>query len=164
MSTDALGPPIEQLRKGTYEPPQRDQAVNRAAYRRRSPLDTLWDRGEITYPMNRAAEKLDYHHKGAQGVRVQQGDDTALNADTEYPRTYHAQKLAEAERTVLPVEWSALLAMVEETQTLEEIGRGFRPVSRREIARSTGLSVVSTGLERLALLWGFHSRAPPSTG
>lgn len=156
--TEALAPPREQLAKFTYEAPKRDQTVNRVAYRRRSPLDTLWDRGEISHPMHLAAQKLDYHHKGAQGVRVQYGEDCALNTDTEYPRTYHAQKLAIAEQNILPVEWVALTCMIEETRTLEEIGRGIRSVSRREIARQAGLSAVSTGLERLALLWGFQDR------
>jgi hypothetical protein len=156
--TEALAPTPEQLAKFTYEAPRRDQTVNRTAYRRRSPLDNLWDRGEITHPMHLAAQKLDYHHKGAQGVRVQYGEDTGLNTDTEYPRTYHAQKLALAEEYVLPSEWWALTNMIEETKTLEEIGRGIRSVSRREIARQAGLGAVSSGLERLALLWGFLER------
>ena len=156
--TEALSPTPEQLCKGTYEAPQRDQSVNRVAFRRRSPLDTLWDRGDISYPMHLSAGKLYYHYRGAQGVRVQTGEDCSLNADTEYPRTYHAQKVAQAEQTVLPAEWHALIQMVEETQPLETIGRSFAKVSDRKIARRTGLMLVSTGLERLALLWGFQQR------
>jgi hypothetical protein len=158
MTQEALAPPIEQLRKGNYEAPQRDQNVNRVAYRRRSPLDTLWDRGEISYPMHQSAQKLYYHYRGSQGVRVQTGDDCGLSADTEYPRTYHAQKIAQAEHSVLPSEWSALMHMVDETKTLELIGRSFAAVSKREIARRTGLMLVSTGLDRLSLLWGFQQR------
>jgi hypothetical protein len=66
--------------------------------------------------------------------------------------------VAQAEQAVLPAEWHALTHMVDETQTLETIGRSFTKVSDRKIARRTGLMLVSTGLERLALLWGFQQR------
>lgn len=158
MTQPALAPTPEQLAKFTYEAPKRDQTVNRVAYRRRSPLDNLWDRGEITHPMHLAAHKLDYHHKGSMGVRVQYGEDSRLNTDTEYPRTYHAQKLAEAEGETLPAEWTALMGMINETETLQQIGQRFRRVSVEKLARAQGLTLVSCGLERLALLWGFQER------
>lgn len=158
MTTEALAPTPEQLAKSVYETPRRDQTVNRIAYRRRSPLDTLWDRGEITHAMHLAAHKLDYHYRGAQGVRVQYGENTALNADTEFPRTYHAQKLAEAENHTLPSEWQALMGMVTETETLQDIGQRFRRVAVEKLARAQGLTLVSCGLERLAMLWGFQER------
>lgn len=162
MTHEALAPTPEQLRKSVYEAPLRDQTTHRVAFRRRSPLDTLWDRGDINYPMHQAAHKLDYHHRGAQGVRVRYSDEvTSLNTDTEYPRTYHAQKIAQAEQYVLPCEWTALMCMIEESKTLEEIGRGLRSVSDRKILRQAGLSAVSSGLERLSFLWGFQERHKP---
>lgn len=154
---DALSPTVEWLRKHEYEPPQIDQQTNRRAWRKLSPFDQIYKRGEIEYCQFRAAEKLEAHWRGSMGHDVRQSDDQAGSSGErlEYPRSYHAQMLAKAKETVLPREWLALMSLLEETDDLQSIGRKWRAVGTAKIARAQGLALVSTGLERLALHWGF---------
>ncbi len=151
MTDEALAPTLEQIKRAVYEPPQVDQQTNRRAWRKLSPFDQIYKRGEIEYCQHRAAEKLEAHWRGAQGFDVRQSDDAGSGERLEYPRTYHAQMMAKAKEAVLPREWLALMCLLEETDDLESIGRKWRACAYRKIARAQGLSLVSTGLERLAV-------------
>ena len=151
---DALSPTIEQLRRETYEPPQVDQQTNRRAWRKISVFDTLHNRGEIEFFQLRAAEKLEKHWHGAQGADVRMGaDEGGGHPDCEYPRTYHAQKLAQAQAQLRPREWLALQDIIMGA-SLEDVGRKWRACGTRHIARAQALVLVSEGLEVLGNYWG----------
>ncbi|CAA2139553.1 hypothetical protein HYPP_01505 [Hyphomicrobium sp. ghe19] len=153
---DALSPTREQLRRATYEPPQVDQQTDRRAWRKLALFDQLYRRSEIEYFQFRAAEKLEQHWYGAQGHDVRLSDETGGSGERlEYPRSYHAQMVERARLELLPREWLALQCLLQETEDLASIGRKWRAVGTKTIARSQGLMLVSLGLERLAFHWGF---------
>lgn len=151
---DALSPTLEQLRRDTYEPPQVDQQTNRRAWRRVTVFENLHNRGEIEFYQLRAAEKLEKHWHGAQGADVRVGDDgDGGTPDLEFPRTYHAQKLAQAQEQLRPREWLALQDLIMGS-SLEEVGRKWRAVGTGKIARAQALVLVYEGLEVLGHYWG----------
>lgn len=154
---DSLGPTAERLSKSEgYDAPHVDKDTNRLAYRVLTIFETLHKRGDIEGDHLAAAKKLEKHYLGALGHDVRTGEGSTEDP-LEYPRSYHAQKLAQAQSEILHREWIALHILLDERGSLIEIGRTFRPIGSREIARATGLAIVTTGLERLAYLWGFKS-------
>lgn len=158
MEDAALSPTREQLRRDTYEPPQIDQQTNRRAWRRISVFDNLYNRGEIDWCHLKAAEKLEKTWHGAQGADVRMGsDEGGGNADCEYPRTYYAQKLAQAQKLLRPREWLALVDIIMGS-SLEDVGRKWRSVGTTKIARAQGLVLVYEGLDVLAEFWGLSSQ------
>jgi hypothetical protein len=156
--TDTVAPTLEWQRKHQHEAPVTDQARARKTFRRVTQFETLRNRGDIEEAHFRAAQKFEKHVYGAQGADVRSDDDTAGNSDVEYARTYHAQKLALARDELLPQEFSALLSLVHDLQSVEDIGRKISGAQKREIARARGLGIVVSGLERLALMWGMKGR------
>ena len=158
---EALSPTREQLRHDHYEPPCIDQQTNRRAWRKVTVFENLHNRGEIEYFQLRAAEKLEKHWHGAQGADVRMGgDDEGGTPDVEYPRTYHAQKLAQAQGQLRPREWLALQDIIMGA-SLEDVGRKWRAVARREIARSQALVLVYEGLDALGRYWGLATKGRP---
>lgn len=155
---DALSPTREQLRHDTYEPPHIDQQTNRRAWRKLSVFETLHNRGEIEYFHLRAAEKLEMHWHGAQGACVSFSEDSgAYNDESEYPRTWHAQKLAQAQEQLRPREWLALQDIIMGA-SLEDVGRKWRAVGTATIARAQALVLVYEGLDVLGRYWGLASK------
>lgn len=154
---DALSPTREQIRRDTYEPPQVDQQTNRRAWRRLSVFDGLHNRGEIEFFQLRAAEKLEKIWHGAHGADVRMGmDEGGGHPDCEYPRTYYAQKLAEAQQQLRPREWLALIDIIMGA-SLEDVGRKWRACGTRHIARAQALVLVYEGLDVLGEFWGLKS-------
>lgn len=154
MVDTALSPTLEQLEKGFYESPKVDQSTHRRAWRRLSVFETLHNRGEIEYFHLRAAEKIEKHWHGALGADVRMGDDEGGGCpDVEYPRTYHAQKLAQAQEQLRPREWLALQDIIMGA-SLEEVGRKWRAVGTAKIARAQALVLVYEGLDVLGRYWG----------
>ena len=155
---DALSPTREQLRHDTYEPPHIDQHTNRRAWRKLSVFENLFNRGEIECFHLRAAEKVEKHWHGALGADVRMGDDEGGGCpDVEYPRTYHAQKLAQAQQQLRPREWLALQDIIMGA-SLEEVGRKWRAVGTAKIARAQALVLVYEGLDVLGRYWGLASK------
>lgn len=155
---DALSPTREQLRHDTYEPPRIDQQTSRRAWRKVTVFENLHNRGEIEYFQLRAAEKLEMHWHGAQGACVAFSEDSgAAGEDSEYPRTWHAQKLSQAQDQLRPREWLALQDIIMGA-SLEDVGRKWRAVGRREIARAQALVLVSEGLDVLGRYWGLATK------
>jgi hypothetical protein len=152
---DALSPTSEQLRRDIYEPPQVDQQTNRRAWRKVSVFENLHNRGELEFFQLRAAEKLEMHWHGAQGACVRFSDETGsgFGEESEFPRTWHAQKLAQAQERLRPREWLALQDIILGA-TLEDVGRKWRSVGTAKIARAQGLVLVVEGLEVLGHYWG----------
>jgi hypothetical protein len=156
MEDAALSPTREQLRRDTYESPQVDQQTNRRAWRKLSTFDQLYRRNEIEYSQFRSAEKLEQHWMGAQGHDVRLSHEEGGSGERlEFPRSYHAQMVEKARRQLLPREWLALQCLLEDTDDLAGIGRKWRAIGTQKIARAQGLLLVSLGLERLAVHWGF---------
>ena len=154
---DTVSPTPEWLSKHTYEPPQVDQTTIRRAYRKTSVFDELHRRGEIEYSQLRAAEKLEKHWHGAHGADVRFGEEGGNGNDLEYARSYHSQMLAKGQKVLRPKEWLALVDIIMGA-TVEQVGRKWRAISKREIARAQGRVLVGEGLEALAELWGFKTK------
>lgn len=158
MTDEVLSPTREQLKNGFYEPPKVDQNTTRRAWRKVTVFENLFNRGEIEYYQLRASEKLEMHHMGAQGADVRFTDEASgFNEDCEYPRTWHAQKLSQAQSQLRPREWLALIDIIMGA-SLEDVGRKWRAVGRREIARAQALVLVAEGLDVLGEFWGLKSR------
>ncbi|CCB64453.1 protein of unknown function [Hyphomicrobium sp. MC1] len=154
MEDAALSPTREQIRRDTYEPPRVDQNTNRRAWRKISVFENLYSRGEIDWCHLKAAEKLEKTWHGAQGADVRMGtDEGGGHPDCEYPRTYYAQKLAQAQQMLRPREWLALVDIIMGA-SLEDVGRKWRSVGTAKIARAQGLVLVYEGLDVLAEFWG----------
>jgi hypothetical protein len=172
MSLDTIEPTKEWIEKhvGQIEKPRRDQKVARVAYRKLSPFEVLFRNEDIDDEQFRAAQKLTRHWLGSQGVNVCDDVPSGSEGDPpEFARTYHAQKFAEARATVAHVQqWDAIMTMLDETGTVECVGRAWKQVKCRKQARAYGVSLVAFGLEALARLWGirdprtFHSRDRPA--
>lgn len=155
---DALSPTREQLRRDTYEPPHIDQQTNRRAWRKVTVFENLHNRGEIEYFQLRAAEKLEMHWHGAQGACVAFSEDSgAYNDESEYPRTWHAQKLAQAQQELRPREWLALQDLIMGS-SLEDVGRKWRSVGTAKIARAQALVLIYEGLDVLGRFWGLATK------
>ena len=154
---DALSPTMEQLRRDEYDPPKIDQDTNRRAWRRVSVFENLHNRGEIEFFQLRAAEKLEKIWHGAQGADVRMGmDEGGGHPDCEYPRTYYAQKLSQAQQQLRPREWLALIDLIMGA-SLEDVGRKWRAVGTAKIARAQALVLVYEGLDVLGNYWGLAS-------
>lgn len=153
-------PTLERLRHGYgHDAPERSQTVNRVAYKAHSPFEAMERSGRISYANLQAANKLTKHYMGAMGVNVGTGEGSA-DPDTEFPEIYHGQMVALAWRQVTSDERHALTGLIEEATTVEEIGRRWMGVNDRGRAEMAGRALVRTGLDRLALHWGF-SRGDP---
>jgi hypothetical protein len=157
MEDAALSPTLEQLKRDEYIPPEVNQHTHRRAWRRVTVFENLFNRGEIEMFQLRAAQKVEMHFHGAQGADVRFTDESSgYNDDCEYPRTWHAQKLAQAQAQLRPREWLALIDIIMGA-SLEEVGRKWRAVGKREIARAQGLVLVSEGLDVLGSFWGLSN-------
>lgn len=159
--TDTIAPTPEWLarNRGNVEAPQRDQKVQRHAYRKLSPFETLARAQDIDDAQFLAAQKLTRHWLGSQGVDVRSENWNGTPGDYEYSRTYHSQQFAEARKAILIcAQWDALMTMLDESGTPEDIGRTWRGAKKREIARAHGVALIALGLETLARMWGTRPR------
>lgn len=168
LHTETISPTRERLNKGDrIEPPCHDQRQKRAYHRSIHPFEDLYAKGRINEGCRRAGEKLVQTYYGALGINVSSGDGDHMGESLEYARSYHAQKLAEAEKYVKhPVRWKGLLSVAAEEQDLQAVGRGWMGVADKARAYIAGLALVRMGLEDLSVLWGFsdafHKHRPPS--
>lgn len=162
---DAETPTRERLAKARHvETPQVDQKTQRRAFRVLTEFQALAKRGEthgIDRPQYEAAEKFCRHYEGALGIDVRSGDGASGEIDVEEPRTYHAQKVAEAQRWLLDYEFEALELLALGQASIESIGRRRTHYVDRKQAHAAGLTIVRAALERLALLWGFKDPPRP---
>lgn len=164
---DTIAPTPELLRKGgTWERPTTDQRTNRVAYRKLSTFESLHQSGKLSDGAKLASDKLTKHIIGATGVNVGSGGGLEPSDMVEYPITYHSQKVAEMRAVVdSPVQWQALVALVEETKTLEQLGAAWLNTGSRPQSYIAGLALVRMGLDTLATHYGmdtsYHARASP---
>jgi len=122
---DSISPTIEQLRRDTYEAPQRDQKHNRIAYKKLSPFETLLQRDEIDGNQLLAAQKFEGHYWGALGYDVRRGEGST-HEPLEYPQFYHGEMLATAKRILmLPQLYETLESQVTENMSLVELGHNI---------------------------------------
>lgn len=164
---DTIAPTAELLAKGgTWERPTTDQRTNRVAYRKLSVFESLHQAGKISDGAKLASDKLVKHIIGATGVNVGSGGGLEPSDMVEFPAIYHGQKVAELKAVVdSPDQWNALVRTVEETATLEEIGRQWLGYKKREVSYVAGLALVRLGLDTIARHYGmdtgYHARASP---
>ena len=155
---DTIAPTREWQSKFDYEPPQLDRQTARTAYRKISQAERLFQRDDLTYAQFSASEKLLRHTLGAMGVRVQHSDDhSPLNDVTEYPITYHNQKVDEARHAVGNAKlWNDLVSFVSESQTIVEIGTA-RGRTSHAVAKAYALGRIVTALDIVSDLWGLST-------
>lgn len=165
---EAIAPTPERLAKrDRIEMPIFDQSTKRAYHRSIHKFEDLYQNGKINEGCYQAGNKLMRHYFGALGINVSTGDGASGEDCMEYPQSYHAQMLAKARDHVGNCNvWTALTASIEETKTLEQIGTDWKGNKQRGQAYCLGLALVSIGLEKLSVMWGFsqsyHSRQPPN--
>lgn len=163
---ETICPTRERLSKNDkILPPEFSQTVKRPAFRKLHKFEELHEAGRINEGCFVAGNKLVTHFYGAQGCDVRLENWSTGAGDPGHAVAAHNADLAEARKTINhPPTWTALMAMVEESNTLEEIGRDWLGCKQRGQAYIAGLALVSMGLERLAVLWGFsqsyHARPP----
>lgn len=157
--TIAIAPTLEQQRRYKFEAPKVDQARNQVAYKKHSPFEIMLQRDEIDGNQLLAAEKFTKHYWGALGHDVRKGDGYT-NDPLEYPQTYHGQMICKARHVLmLPILYDAIESQVTENMSLVELGQYLRPsIKRREILRNVAVTVLSNGLDILAIHWGQKSR------
>jgi hypothetical protein len=162
--TDAIAPTPERLAKidkDRLEKPEISPHVKRVAYRSRSPFEVLHADGRISDGCKLAADKLTKHYLGSLGVDVRSGDGT-YDECLEDPRTYHSQMVAQMRDVVgHAAQWNALLALVDETMTLDEIGRHWMGCRTPVQGRIAGLALIRLGLERIEAHYGLSSNFHP---
>lgn len=165
---DTLAPTPELLSKGGHwERPTTDQRTNRVAYRKLSTFESLHQSGKLSDGAFLAGQKLTRHMIGATGANVSSGNGGTDTSDfVEYPAIWHGQKVAEMKAVVdSPAQWLALVAVVEETQTLPQIGAAWMGTRDRAQSYIAGLALVRMGLDTLATHYGmdtgYHARASP---
>ena len=150
---DTLAPTPERLARGEILAPEVNQQTQRRAYKALTPIEGLHRAGKISDACKDAGNKLTKHFLGSMGVDVSSGD--GCIEPLEFPRSYHAAKLAEAQREINNrMVWWALMELVEERSTIEDVGRRIYGYNKRESAYGAGLATVSQGLHRLANMWG----------
>jgi hypothetical protein len=164
---DTITPTPEFLSKGGHwEKPTTDQRTNRAAYRKLSVFESLHQAGKISDGAKLASDKLVKHIIGATGVNVGSGGGLNPSDMVEFPAIYHGQKVAEMKAVVdSPVQWAALVAIVEETKTLEQLGAAWLNTGSRPQSYIAGLALIRMGLDTIATHYGmdtgYHARASP---
>ena len=140
---------------GRLEAPHRDQKINRVAYRKLSPFETLFRNDDIDREQMDAAQRLTKHWLGSQGVDVR--DSVGGSEGFEFATTVHSREFAEARLAVeISQQWDALMTCLDESGTPETIGRTWKRVACRKQARAYGVSLIVFGLERLARHWGYR--------
>lgn len=161
---ETMAPTPEWLAKFEHARPHVDQQTNRRAYRKISQAEQCWHKEEITQEQYAACRKLLMHYQGAHGVKVQHDDEaTGLNTDTEFPTTYHNQKLDLACRAVKSsAAWMAMICFVDESMSLVQIGTAPGRTSH-PVARAFALGLITAGLDNLVDHWGLSTRqkSPP---
>lgn len=163
---ETIAPTPERMAKrDRIELPITDLQTRRAYHRSIHKFEDLYQNGKINEGCFQAGNKLMRHYFGALGINVATGEGPSGEDCLDYPQSYHAQMLAKAKAHVGNCNvWAGLTSSIEESRTLEEIGRDWMGSKQRGQAYIAGLALVSIGLEKLSVLWGFsqsfHSRPP----
>lgn len=163
---EAIAPTPERLRHArAYLPPEQSQSAKRPYTRVLDEFQRLAISGRLTAEQGAAAGKLRRHFFGAQGMDVREGDEPSGYCDdaVEYPQTYHAQKLAEAERAVTPRMWEGLSILLNDFGGVELVGSAVCRVRNPVQARAAGFELVASALDLLVRTWLLAQRPrPPS--
>ena len=155
--TETIEPTRERLRRGDVQGTRVDQKTDRRAYMALGTWERLLRDKAIRPEHYQAAAKLNRHNLGAMGVDVRSGDGPG-DPCCEFPRTYHAQKMAEAFGILSRREAWALSGLLNDAfadgTELVDIGRQMTGWSCRKQCKGYGQSLVQTALERIADRWG----------
>lgn len=161
--SETLSPTRERLRKSAFDAPKTDRTTDRKAYRVLSIVGELLSRGDIEPEHLQAAEKFKRHRLGAAGVDVRHDFGGSGEEFPEYPRSYHAQKIAEVEAALTPREFQILERITADEATPVSIGFGLSGYARADAARPFGVAAINFTLDHLAWFWGLKRREPPSS-
>lgn len=161
MTIDAISPTREWQRKFRHAKPKLDQQTNRVAYRRLNGFASM----KCLEPEHRqAAEQLEVHYYGAQGVDVRR-DDEIRSASNETPNEFaihkHQRELQSAKKAVgSPRVWSALIAQISDELSPQGIGHNWAKIKGRQQAKGYGEALIIAGLDTLCIHWGLITRPP----
>src|SRR3990172_4681737 len=153
-----VGPTEERIAKGDVLSPLVDRETNRPYHHALDEFDRLYKIGSVEWCHKLAADKLKRHYLGSLGVDVRSGDGIPADEACEYPRTYHAQKLDQAMRSVTNRQWHGLLILLTEQGRVEHIGGAICQIKNTPQARAAGTELILGALEVLAMLWGQRAR------
>lgn len=163
---DPIAPTKERLAKArSYVSPEISQTAKRPYHRTEDEFERLHRIGKLDEPQNAAATKFKTHWYGALGVKVGSGEG-GYDDCCEYPQTYHAQKLAQAERALTFRMWQCMSLLLADdgpkSYGIEHVGGSVCRVKHPTRARDVGLELVQNTLDTLAKLWGTYQTRPPS--
>jgi hypothetical protein len=155
--TDTIAPTKERLRRDQWDQPCVDQSTNRTAFRAKSKLRQLWDKGEIEADHYQAGLKFERHYLGSLGIDVRTGDDSGISDGRhkdEIPQVRHGSELAAAKSILTPREFQILSKLISEEATPLTIGFGLSGYTDRRQQLSYGISAIYSALDRLSYHWG----------
>lgn len=155
-AAERISPTAERIAKGDVQTPKVDRETNRPYHRALDEFARLYSIGALDHWQRVTAEKLQRHYLGSLGVDVRIGDDPGGDSVCEYPRTYHAQKLAQAQEAVTPRQWRGLLILLTEQGNIEAVGGAVCQVKNPVQARAAGRELIINGLDIIARLWGMR--------
>lgn len=153
-TAEKIDPTPQRIAKGDVLRPQVDRETNRPYHRSVDEFDRLYAAGSIDWHAKLAADKLKRHYMGSLGVNVATGEGIAQDEACEYPRTYHAQKLDQAQKAVTSRMWRGLLILLTEQGGPFHVGSAVCQIKNTPQARAAGLTLISEALEILSKLWG----------
>jgi hypothetical protein len=162
MTIDALAPTPQRLARSKWLAPETSREVNRVAWRALDIFDRLLKSGELELDQWKGSRKFERHYYGALGIDVREGEGSAGDA-VEFPRSYHAQKLAEMRHALTPRQYAGLVAVLEGELDMEGVGRQICRRSNAPQARTAGMILLQEALTSVAILHGFIARAHPPT-
>lgn len=153
-TAEKIDPTPQRIAKGDVQRPQIDRETNRPYHRAVDEFDRLYAAGSIDWHAKLAADKLKRHYMGSLGVNVATGEGIAPDEACEYPRTYHAQKLDQAQRAVTSRMWKGLVILLTEQGNVMHVGSSVCQRKQEGQARAAGVTLISEALEILSKLWG----------
>lgn len=160
MTTDTITPTPEWMAKHRHQAAHEDQRTKTTCYRRVSLAQETLDRGDITREQFDAAERFHRIWHGSQGADVRT-DFGGTPYDPDYPaQEAMSSDLAYARGKIrLKPMWDALEAFCVFETSLHDIGRQYASgKASRALARASGLTLVSIGLDLLADAWGISQQ------
>jgi hypothetical protein len=167
MTIDALAPTRERIKRTAgWDKPEKSRTAKRPAWRALDVFDRMWKAAEIAKHEWEASQKFARHYQGSLGVDVSMGEGRPAHAIApdagEYPRSYHAGKMAAVRAALTPRQYGALVFLVEHGDDLSEIGWRFCAFRNRPQARAAGMVLVQEALALAALHYGLKTPHPPN--
>lgn len=164
MSTEAIAPTPERLRKSKFDTPEIDQKTERRAYKARDVWNEMLRRGEIDPPEHQAAERFEHHYQGYLGHDVRVTDAASGPVDEAQRSGWekHCHQIDSARSQLIPAEFRAMELLTLGQHDLVAVGLTLSHYRNTVQARAYAIRLVQGALERLAYMWDFRMERPRS--